>query len=144
MPDGYLAVMIKRNAEKLLVVTGADLPSSLSGYALKVALRLDLDILVLFVAGSGEHLDAGQRKKRIEQFTREIEKDAASFTILARRSEVRVTVVVDVGNQEEAVARLRAQEPSIRFILTENPETGREEKNTTALPRITVVDNDLL
>ncbi len=41
--------MIK-DSPKLLVVTGAGLASSLTKYALKVAICLDLDILFLFVA----------------------------------------------------------------------------------------------
>jgi hypothetical protein len=133
----YPAVVMERDAAKLLVVTEDGLPSELTAYALKVAMRLDLDIFVLFVTEAGAHVSVEQRKKLIERYKQQIEQDAASFTTRAWRSGVRVTVVVDAGRQDEAIARIRAQEPAIRFILSEDAGT---DTNNAALPRITVVE----
>ena len=136
----YPPVVMERNAAKLLMVTENGLPSELASYALKVAMRLDLEIFLLFVTAAGAHLSVEQRKKLIEQYKQQIEEDAASFTTLAWKSGVRVTVIVDTGRQDEAIARIRAQEPAIRFILSEDVTSSGAEKNNVSLPRITVVE----
>ena len=133
--------MIKRDAAKLLVVTEDGLPSELAGYALKVATRLDLDIFVLFVTTTAAYTSAKQRKILIEQYKQQIEEDAASFTTMAWKLGVRVTIVVDAGRKNDAIARIRGQESAIRFILSEDVTSKSVEKKPATLPHITIVEH---
>ena len=136
-----LVVLMERDAAKILVVTGTGLSSGLAGYALKAARRLDLDIILLFVARGRASLSVGQRKKLVEKFMQSIDEEAASFTSLAWKTSVRVTVVVDVGERDEVIARIRAQEPTIRFIFSEDVSGCTNKVGNPVLPQITVVEH---
>ncbi len=52
----------------------------------------------------------------------------AAFTSLARKSGIQVTVVVDVGEREEVINRLRSQDLAIRFILSNDCQSDNGNK----------------
>lgn len=129
-----------RDSSKLLVVTGAALSSGLTDYALKVAIRLDLDIIILFVVEADSPVDVRHRRQLVQERTELVEKEVAAFTSFARKSEVRVSVVVDVGERKATVNRLRNQDPAIRFIMTDDCQTTNNQVRAHALPQLTVVE----
>jgi argonaute-like protein implicated in RNA metabolism and viral defense len=106
---------------KLLVVAGNKLAPQLAEYALNVAVRLDLEILVLFLDEGSSSLSDEERRRRVELFKAKVEGQAKKFTALARKSAIKVTIIVDVNNRETAVTWTREQDPEIRFILSAEP-----------------------
>jgi len=125
-----------RNTPKLLIIADQELSSRLSDYALKVAIRLDLEIIVLFLLdkvvedSNFPHLldpvcryrDLGQNdtKKRIDQ-------EAADFAAKAWKAGIKVLTVVDVEGKERAIAKIRRREPEIRFLLSNITEDKQED-----------------
>lgn len=126
------------DSPKLLVVTDQGLIPRLTEYALKVAVRLDLEIIVLFVDEESHWEDTAQHRSKVEKFEAKVEKEAAVFTSLAWKSSVNVTTVVDVDSRESAIARIREQDESIRFILSDRNEEDNEAKNRQN-PQMTVL-----
>ena len=129
-----------KDSPKLLVVTGAGLTSSLTNYALKVAIRLDLDILFLFVAKGCASASMKHRRKLVKELSQTIEEEVAAFTSLARKSAIQVTVVVDAGEREEVINRLRSQDSAIRFILSNDCQSENNNEKVSTLPQLTVVE----
>jgi hypothetical protein len=122
---------------KLLVVADNGLPPKTAEYALKVAVRLDLEIIVLFIDEESTWEDTAQHRSKVELFEAKVEKEAASFTSLAWKSSINVTTIVDVDDREAAISRISEQDEGIRFILS-----GRTEDqggNTNDHPRLTVI-----
>ncbi len=135
-----LIVLMIKDSPKLLVVTGDGLATSLTNYALKVAIRLDLDIFFLFVATECASAGVKHRRKLVKELSRKIEEKVAAFTSLARKSGIQVTVVVDTGGREEAINRLRSQDSAIRFILSNDCQSENGKEQFSTLPSLTVVE----
>jgi hypothetical protein len=129
-----------RESPKLLVVAGGGLTASLAQYALKVAVRLTLEIIVLFVDEDVSWTDTRQHRSKVECFKTKVEAEAAEFSTLAWKSSVNVTTIVDVNSRESAIAQVRALEPGIRFILSDtlnDPENKGTGQN--GYPKLTVI-----
>ena len=127
-----------REREKLLVVAGRRLDSRLAEYAINVAVRLDLEILLLFVDEEHASLDGGELKQRVARFSAEMEKTATEFTTLAWKDSVKVTTIIDVDERKTAVSRIRKEDPGIRFIVSDDTgeRAGEEDK---PYPRLQVI-----
>ncbi len=148
-----------RDSPKLLVIAEQNLTPKLSDYALKVAIRLDLEIIVLFCLEKGVH-DPGRRQPldQMDQtrYTGEpdtrqhntmyrysdeysgigsgdgkkmFEHQAADFAAKAWKVGVKVSTVVDVGGKEQAIAKIRGRETEIHFLLLNTKEV--EQQNST-------------
>ncbi len=126
------------DSPKLMVVTDQRLIPRLTEYALKVAVRLDLEIIVLFVDEESHWEDTAQHRSKVKKFEAKVKKEAAAFTSLARKYSVKVTAVVDVDRRESAIARIREQDESIRFILSDCNKEDNAAKNRQH-PQITVL-----
>jgi len=125
-------------APKLLVVAGDRLAPQLAEYALKVAVRLDLGIIVLFVDEDRAGTSDGRGRDAVERFEAEVEKEAAEFSARALKMAVKVTTIVDVDSRVSAIAQVREQEPEIRFILSDD-EQDNEGAAGRQYPRLTVI-----
>ncbi len=123
----------------LVVVTGNELSKELADYALTVAVRLDLEVIVLFVNEQCNGLEKESRRREILRFEAEIEKKASEFASLAWTSNIKVTTIVDVNEKEMAIRRAREQEPDIRFILYDEPDHSDQGETTDKPPRLQVL-----
>ncbi len=130
---------VKRESPKLLLVTGNRLNPQVVEYALKVAVRLDLEIVVLFVDDKTYCSNEEQRRRGLERFKTEVKGEAAGFAGLAWKMEVKVTTIVDVSDRESAIAKAIEQETKIRFILS--GAVGAEDDNDEGKvhPRLAVL-----
>ena len=125
-------------APKLLVVAGNRLAPQLAEYALKVAVRLDLGIIVLFVDEERAGTSDGRGRDAVERFEAEVEKEAAGFSARALKMAVKVTTIVDVDSRASAIALVREQEPEIRFILSDDEQDNKGAAGRQ-YPRLTVI-----
>jgi len=130
---------MERESPKLLVVTGNKLNSQVVEYALKVAVRLDLEIVVLFVDEETFYSNEEQRRRAVERFNTEVKAEAAGFAGLAWKMEVKVTTIVDVSDRESAIAKAIEQETKIRFILSGGVDTEAGNNEGKAHPRLSVI-----
>lgn len=126
--------MTAKTTPKLVLVAESRLSSDLCDYALKVAVRLDLDIIVLF-AGHQQRTPAVSSEK----MERMIEEEAAAFSARAWRKSVQVTTVVDGAEQETALRRLQRNNPDVCFVLTSSTTDGETSPGQGSGHRLTVI-----
>ena len=120
---------------KLALVTETRLAGDFCEYALKLAVRLDLDIIVLFVGPMDS--DPAMTTAELEQ---RIEEEAAAFTARAWNESVQVTTVVDRADQDTALQKLRQDNPDIRFVLTSlNEKSVNKHQAGERRHRLTVI-----
>lgn len=112
-------------APKILLVTGSQLDPALAGYALKMAQRLDLEIVALFIRESCEN--GALSREAVQAFEALIDGEAARFSALARDVGVKVITVVDIGERQAAIDTICTQDPAIHFILTEREQDHEGE-----------------
>ncbi len=146
-----------RDTPKILVIADQALTSQLSDYALKVAVRLDLEIVVLFLLdkvvydpafqhrldlidqdGDGEEIDVTHCNSVFGYFDeysgpiiahtkKKFEREAADFAAKAWKAGIKVSTVVDIGGRERAIACIRECQPEIRFLLTNNTAEEQDD-----------------
>ncbi len=131
---------MNRETPKLLVVAGTTMTSELARYALKVAVRLDLEIIVLFIVDKQlKKEDIHEYQQARAKFEKMIEKEMAEFSALAWRSAVKVTTVVDEDDRELAISKIKQQEPEIRIVLSATSRKQLNEDFGNGHPRLTVI-----
>ena len=130
-----------RERQKLLVVTDVNLSPRVAEYAIRVAVRLDLDVLLLFVNDPPSVPANGSPGENPAGFRVRAENAATEFTALARKSSVRVTSIIDLATRDEAIARTRKEEENIRFILSGIPgnQPGTDGDNDGSHPHLEVI-----
>ena len=128
-----------KESPKLLVVAGTKLTPGIADYALKVAVRLDLEIILLFIDDAGTWSNTREHRAEVERFEARVEKDAAAFSTLAWKSAVKVTTIVDVGNRKAAIDRIREQDQTVRFILSDINDEQKVEGMDDRHPQLTVI-----
>ena len=126
--------MPEKTTPKLALVAGTRLSPELGDYALKVAVRLDLDIVVLF---TGE--DKKGPKVSLKKLERVVEAEAAAFSARAWRKSVQVTTVVDAADQKTALQNLQKNNPDICFVLADAASGNDTPDDTHARHRLTVI-----
>ena len=119
------------------MVTGNSLSPHVARYAIKVAVRLDLDIMLLFVGENS--LIPDEQEEQVVRFRSKAEKVATEFTDLARKSSVSVTTVIDLDERKEAIRRARQGEANIRFILTDEHTHRADESEEWPHPHLEVI-----
>ncbi|HHB76112.1 MAG TPA: hypothetical protein ENK84_06190 [Desulfobulbus sp.] len=157
-----------RTAPKLLIIADQGLTSRLSDYALKVAIRLDLEIIVLFLLDKvvedselpplldqvDRYRDAGENNTihndTVHYFSdghsdiiladtkKRFEQEAADFAVKAWKAGIKVITVVDVEGKERAIAKIRRREPEIRFLLSNITEDKQDDDSPGGHPRLRV------
>ncbi len=132
--QGLRQQLTTRITPKLALVAETQLTSDLCEYALKVAVRLDLEIIVLFVGKrNGDHAIS---TRELEEA---VEEEAAAFTARAWKESVQVTTVVDSVDQETALERLRQSNPDIRFVLTRAGVDAMDNQKQESQHQLTVI-----
>jgi len=122
---------MENETPKILLVTGRELPEDLGKYALKMAQRLDFEVILLFVDHQPQLRDQQDRRAAVKKLEGKIEGIAARFSAQAWEMGVRVVTVVHVDEESVAVAEVCAEEPAIAMILSDSHpegETGNDEQ----------------
>ena len=103
---------------KILVVGDGRYSKRLRDYSLKMAQRLDCEIVALNVSEPlpfmGEGADAGDG-----MFSEIPVNNMGQFIEQSQAMGVNVVPIMETGDQEQAIAQLSAQDPTIRYVLTE-------------------------
>jgi hypothetical protein len=130
---------MNRESPKILVVTGKTLGKGLTDYALKVAKRLDLEIILLFVDEETPYRNHEEQRQARKPFEAEIKGAAAEFSALAWEQAINVATIADVNKRTAAIALAREQEPEIRFVLTDSPSLEGIVGTDDQYPQLTVL-----
>jgi len=129
-------MMAQKNATtKILVVQDGDHMHQVTDYALKMAQRLDCEIIALDVT-DGPLQFSGERKEReINRFQERARQGATNFSLQAESQGVNLKHIVEIADPEEIVARLSAEDMGIRYVLTKpDQESLRANQERPQVP----------
>lgn len=104
---------------KILVVADGLYSDNLTDYALKMAQRLDCEIVALTVSNVPLQYSGERRERETAQFYERAEIGATHFMEKAKSMGVKVDHLKMIGNQEKMISGLSAKDAGIRYVLTE-------------------------
>ncbi len=134
---------MQREKQKILVVADTTLPHRTGLYAINVAVRLDLEIIVLFIVEEGVLFDDCKEKQtKFEEIKKEIQREMVDFSTRAWKSGIKVTVVVNMHDREQAITDIQMREPEIRFVLSATENDRQDVEADIHHPRLTVIRRD--
>jgi len=121
-----LAMMVdQKNAPtKVLMVQDGEYLSEVTDYALKMAQRLDCEIIALDVTDKPLSFSGERRTRESERFIEMATRNAEEFKIQAQARGIKVEHIMDINNPEEVIARVSKEDAGVRYVLSK-PEGDR-------------------
>lgn len=107
----------KNMAIKILAVQDGDHSTVLVDYAVKMAQKLDCEIIALDVSDDPLNHPDERREREINRFFQHAKSNAETIHLKAEAMGVKCTHVVKVGNQEETIKALSQEDRGIRYVL---------------------------
>ncbi|WP_457575003.1 hypothetical protein [Desulfolithobacter sp.] len=111
---------------KILVVGGKAFSDALTAYALKMAQKLDLEIIALNVDEDILDLSEDEQAAAREAFFEAAEQSAADLAEKAESMDIKLTSMVVVNRIQTTIEHILNQECGVRYILSE-PASDRSE-----------------
>ncbi len=117
---GALARMMdQKNAPtKVLMVQDGEYMQQVTDYAMKMAQRLDCEIIALDVTDKPLQFAGDRKKRESERFMELAQQNADKFMAQATARGIKVEHVMDIGVPDEVVARVSAADAGIRYVLS--------------------------
>ncbi len=134
---GALARMLdQKNAPtKVLMVQDGEYMPQVTEYALKMAQRLDCEIIALDVTERPLQFSGDRRIRETDRFMDMARKNAEKFASLAKARGIKVEHIMDVGVPEEVIARLSAEDAGIRYVLSKpEQDAARADQERAHVP----------
>lgn len=125
-------MLAQRNSlAKVLVVQDGVYTVQVTEYAIKMAQRLDCEIIALDVSDKPLQFCGERKIRESDHFIETARKNGAQFVLQAKNKGVTAKHVMDIGKPEEIIARIRETDAGIRYILSrpKNLKVGRETDN---------------
>ena len=121
-----LARMVdQKNAPtKVLMVQDGEYLKQVTGYALKLAQRLDCEIIALDVTDRPLQFTGDRRARETDRFMTMARKSAEEFTLQAQASGVKVEHIMEISDPEEVIARVSEDNAGIRYVLSKPEEAS--------------------
>ena len=109
---------------KILMVQDGEYSSQLSEYAIRMAGRLNCAILAVDISDK-PLLFSGERKMReSDRFIEKARKNGEKFVAFAASKDIQATHVMDIGDTDEIITRMREHDSGIQYVLNRFvPET---------------------
>ena len=125
----------KAATTKILMVQDGDYMPQVTEYALKMAQRLDCDVVALDVTEEPLHFSGDRRESESAKFMEKATKSGEAFIKQAEAVGVSVQHVMEVAETEEVISRLSAEDAGIRYVLTKpDLDTPRQDQEQTQVP----------
>ncbi|MDP2105591.1 MAG: hypothetical protein Q8J76_06315, partial [Desulfobulbaceae bacterium] len=114
----------KTATTKILVVEdGRTYSETVTEYALKMAQRLDCEIIALDTSVAPLKFTGERRDTETAAFFDTAERSVRRFAAKAEKMGITLSHMMELGDQEEVIARMSSQDAGIRYVLTE-PEVS--------------------
>ncbi len=129
-------MMAQKNATtKILMVQDGDYLSQVTDYALKMAQRLDCEIIALDVTDAPLQFSGDRQERESNRFRERARKNAEIFTLQAESQGVCMKHILEIADPEEVIARLSADDVGIRYVLTKpDQESIRANQDRPQVP----------
>ena len=134
---GAIARMMdqKNTPTKVLMVQDGEYMPQVTDYALKMAQRLDCEIIALDVTDKPLQFSGDRRTRETDRFMAMAKKNAEAFSRLAKDRGIKVEHKMDIGEPEKVIARVSAADAGIRYVLSKpEGETVRAGQERTHVP----------
>ena len=137
---GALARMMdqKDAPTKVLMVQDGEYMQQVTDYALKMAQRLDCEIIALDVTEKPLQFEGDRRVRESDRFIEMARQNAEKFTSQAMARGIKVEHIMDIDIPEEVIARVSAADAGIRYVLSK-PE-GEMARADQERPHVPVFD----
>ncbi|OQX09852.1 MAG: hypothetical protein BWK76_21660 [Desulfobulbaceae bacterium A2] len=130
---GAMLAQASSHARILLVREGP--AAKLTEYALKMAQRLDCDVIALDLLNPSLEQGIEHRRREIDHFLVRAIRQGEQLVQEAASVGVRVSHMVKIGERERIIAELGRQDTAIRYVLTLPPRTQTTVQREPARPR---------
>ncbi len=132
----FSRMMDQKNAPtKVLMVQDGEYMPQVTDYALKMAQRLDCEIIALDVTEKPLQFNGDRRQRESDRFIEMAQQNAEKFTSQAMAHGVKVEHIMDINNPEEVIARVSADDAGIRYVLSKpEGEMAKTEQQRTHVP----------
>jgi hypothetical protein len=111
---------------KILVVGDGRYSKRLRDYSLKMAQRLDCEIVALNMSKAPLHFSGERANTEADMFSEIPANNIGQFIEQSQIMGINVVPIRKTGDRDKVVAQLSAQDPKIRYVLTE-PDYEREK-----------------
>ncbi len=132
-----LGRMIDQNnaPTKVLMVQDGDYMPQVTDYALKMAQRLDCEIIALDVTDKPLQFSGDRMQRESDRFIDMARQNAEQFTSKATAHGIKVQHIIDIANPEEVIARVSATDIGIRYVLSKpEGETATADQQRPHVP----------
>ncbi len=135
-----LGKMVDQNnaPTKVLMVQDGDYMPQVTDYALKMAHRLDCEIIALDITDKPLQFSGERKVRESDRFIEMAKKNAEKFIVQATDQGIKVEHIMDIDNPEEVIARVSAADGGIRYVLSK-PE-GETVNADQKRPHVPVFD----
>jgi len=109
---------------KVLMVQDGEYMAQVTDYALKMAQRLDCEIIALDVTDKPLQFAGDRLQRESDRFIDIARQSAEKFIIQATAQGIKVEHIMDIAKPEEVVARVSAADAGIRYVLSKPEGTS--------------------
>ena len=103
---------------KILVVQDGTSSTILDDYAVKMAHKLDCEIVALDVSNEPMMHEGERRNREISRFIQRAQRSVETIQLKAAAMGVTCTHIVKIGDQEETIKALSEEDKCVRYVLT--------------------------
>ena len=120
---------------KVLMVQDGEYMPQVTEYALKMAQRLDCEIIALDVTDKPLQFSGDRKARESDRFVDMARQNAERFTSQAIALGIKVEHIMDIAKPEEVVARVSAADAGIRYVLSKpEGETATADQQRPHVP----------
>lgn len=123
---------------KILAVQDGTHSQVLTDYAVKMAHKLDCEIVALDVSDEPLQYDGERRKRETSRFIDRARRGAEMISLKAESMGVKCKHIAEVGNQEEIIKAISREDTGIRYVLTKPEQEHLRDQKRKA--RVQVFD----
>jgi hypothetical protein len=115
---------------KILAVQYGNTSTVLEDYAVKMAHKLDCEIIALDVSDEPLMYDGERKNREISRFIQRAQQSAETIQLKAAAMGVTCTHIVKIGAQDETIKALSEEDKCIRYVLTKpvQEELGLDQR----------------
>lgn len=116
----------------ILVIGNEDnFSKNLISYAVKMAKKLDFELIALNVTETPLTMSAEKKEKAVNSFRENCLLNVSTFHEEAKKADVPFTHLIEIGNADETIKRLQDVYPGMRYAITEPDDKTMAEDQVT-------------
>jgi hypothetical protein len=125
----------KGNRNILVVASEERFSDVLFSYSLDMAKRLDFELLMLNVTDAPLSLSEARKEEETNRFLSESQQNFIALQEQAEQAGVTVNHLIEIGELDDVVHKLKIQFPGMRYVLTEpDPDVVQRATGAVTIP----------